>query len=48
MSLPAHLRDTVEPYQFSLSSHVNGRVHGFFLDHVFHIVWLDPNHRLYP
>jgi hypothetical protein len=36
------------PYQFSLSSNAHGRVHGFFLDEVFYIVWLDPEHLLYP
>jgi hypothetical protein len=35
------------PYQFSLSSNAHGRVHGFFIDQVFYIVWLDPEHRLY-
>jgi hypothetical protein len=35
------------PYQFSLSSNAYGRVHGFFIDEVFYVVWLDPNHRLY-
>jgi hypothetical protein len=35
------------PYQFSLSSNEHGRVHGFFIDEVFYIVWLDPNHLLY-
>lgn len=35
------------PYQFSLSSNEHGRVHGFFIDNVFYIVWLDPNHLLY-
>jgi len=34
------------PYQFQLSQGT-GRVHGFFIDVVFHIVWLDPHHRLY-
>ena len=33
-------------YQFQLSKGT-GRVHGFFIDLVFHIVWLDPHHRLY-
>ncbi len=23
------------------------RVHGFFIDNVFYVVWLDPNHELY-
>jgi hypothetical protein len=36
------------PYQFSLSSNEHGRVHGFFIDEVFYIVWLDPDHLLYP
>ena len=36
------------PYQFSLSSTAHGRVHGFFVDEIFYIVWLDPNHLLYP
>ena len=35
------------PYQFSLSSNAHGRVHGFFINEVFYIVWLDPNHLLY-
>ena len=36
------------PYQFSVSSNEYGRVHGFFIHEVFYIVWLDPNHQLYP
>ncbi len=37
------------PYQFSLSSNEHGRIHGFgfFIDEVFYIVWLDPDHLLY-
>lgn len=35
------------PYQFSLSTNEHGRVHGFFIEDVFYIVWLDPNHNLY-
>lgn len=35
------------PYQFSLSSNEHGRVHGFLIDHVFYVVWLDPDHLLY-
>ncbi|MBE9198001.1 MULTISPECIES: hypothetical protein [unclassified Nodularia (in: cyanobacteria)] len=35
------------PYQFSLSSNEHGRVHGFFIDEIFYIVWLDPDHLLY-
>jgi hypothetical protein len=36
------------PYQFSISSNEHGRVHGFFIEEVFYIVWLDPDHNLYP
>ncbi|MEH1796470.1 MULTISPECIES: hypothetical protein [unclassified Nostoc] len=35
------------PYQFSISSNEHGRVHGFFIDEIFYIVWLDPDHLLY-
>lgn len=34
-------------YQFQISSNEHGRVHGFFIENVFYIVWLDPNHNLY-
>lgn len=36
------------PYQFSLSSNEHGRIHGFFIGEIFYIVWLDPDHLLYP
>lgn len=45
--LNAQLREST-PYQFSISSNAHGRVHGFFIDHVFYVVWLDPDHLLYP
>lgn len=35
------------PYQFSVSSNEHGRIHGFFIDDIFYIVWLDPEHKLY-
>ncbi len=35
------------PYQFSLSTNEHGRVHGFFIENMFYIVWLDPDHNLY-
>jgi len=35
------------PYQFSLSSNKHGRVHGFFIEEIFYIVWLDAGHKLY-
>jgi hypothetical protein len=31
-----------------LTANEYGRVHGFFLDEVFYVVWLDPDHKLYP
>ena len=37
-----------EAYQFSLTANEYGRVAGFFRDNVFHVVWLDPDHLLYP
>jgi len=35
------------PWQFSVSANEYGRVHGFFVNSTFFIVWLDPKHRLY-
>jgi hypothetical protein len=35
------------PFQFAVSANLHGRIHGFFVDHVFFIVWLDPDHCLY-
>lgn len=46
----AHLNEQLRastPYQFSISGNAHGRVHGFVVDHVFYVVWLDPDHRLY-
>jgi hypothetical protein len=34
-------------WQFSLSANEHGRVHGFLIENVFYVVWLDPRHRLY-
>ncbi|NET71718.1 MAG: hypothetical protein F6K62_12515 [Sphaerospermopsis sp. SIO1G2] len=36
-----------QPYQFQLSSNEYGRIHGFFIENIFYIVWLDPDHLLY-
>ena len=36
------------PFQFAVSANEHGRVHGFFINHVFFVVWLDPDHSLYP
>ncbi|OKH32147.1 hypothetical protein NIES2119_26945 [[Phormidium ambiguum] IAM M-71] len=35
------------PYQFQISANEYGRVHGFFSENVFYIIWLDPDHNLY-
>lgn len=37
-----------DAWQFSITSNEHGRVHGFLIDHVFYVVWFDPNHKLYP
>ncbi|QOY92198.1 hypothetical protein IRI77_30170 [Paludibaculum fermentans] len=34
-------------WQFEVSSNEHGRVHGFFIDQTFFVVWVDPEHRLY-
>lgn len=36
-----------EAYQFCVSGNEHGRVHGFFRDTIFYIVWLDPDHNLF-
>ena len=45
----AHLDEQVEPeqyWQFGIRADQPWRVHGFFIDSVFYIVWLDPLHNL--
>lgn len=37
-----------DSWQFQITSNKHGRVHGYFIGNVFYIVWLDPNHNLYP
>lgn len=39
---------SITPYQFQISANEHGRLHGFFIDQVFYVVWLDPDHELYP
>jgi hypothetical protein len=46
--LPGEEQLVEKPYQFSISTNKHGRVHGFFIGEVFYVVWLDPNHKLYP
>jgi hypothetical protein len=45
--LNEQLRD-MDAWQFQIETNNYGRIHGIFIDDVFFIVWLDPNHRLYP
>jgi hypothetical protein len=35
------------PRQFQLEK-TKGRVHGFMIENIFHVVWLDPVHALFP
>ncbi len=35
-------------WQFSIKGNKYGRVHGFFIENIFHVVWLDPEHKVYP
>jgi hypothetical protein len=44
--LHSQLQD-LPPYQFSITANEYG-VHGFVLGNVFHVVWLDREHRLLP
>jgi hypothetical protein len=37
-----------DAWQFSISANEHGRVHGFLIENVFYVVWLDPEHKLYP
>lgn len=37
-----------DAWQFQISSNAHGRVHGYFVSSVFYIIWLDPEHELYP
>lgn len=46
-SLPDHLQNC-QPWQFSITANKHGRVHGFFINETFYIVWIDVDHALYP
>ena len=47
-NFPQHDQIVDVPYQFSLGKNEHGRVHGFFINNTFYIVWLDKMHELYP
>lgn len=36
-----------DAWQFQLTSNEHGRVHGFFIESTYYVVWLDPEHQLY-
>ena len=36
-----------EFWQFEITSNEHGRVHGILIGEVFHVIWLDPCHKLY-
>jgi len=45
--IPNEVQLVNTPYQFQISANEYGRVHGFFSENIFYIVWLDPDHNLY-
>lgn len=45
--IPGEEQIVSTPYQFELSANQYGRIHGFVIDSVFFIRWLDPDHNLY-
>jgi len=36
-----------QPYELGITRNEHGRVHGFFVETVFYVVWLDPKHQLF-
>ncbi len=38
----------IQAWQFEITRNAHGRVHGFLTAEVFFIVWIDPDHLLYP
>ena len=41
------LNESGDCWQIGISK-ANGRIHGFFYENIFHIIWLDRYHNLYP
>jgi len=37
-----------DAWQISISANAYGRIHGYFIANIFYIIWLDPEHKLYP
>lgn len=38
----------IDAFQFECEEKQYGRIHGFYIDNIFFVVWLDPDHSLYP
>jgi len=38
---------SLDGYEIQVEKKKYGRIHGFILDNVFFVVWLDPDHKLY-
>lgn len=45
--LNTQFREQIVAWQFTVSANQYGRIHGFWIDDVFYIVWIDPKHKLY-
>ena len=37
-----------DAWQFQICQEEDWRVHGILIDDTFYVIWLDPNHQLYP
>lgn len=46
--LPSKLMEQVKGDCYQLGINHVFRIHGFFIENIFYVVWLDPNHELYP
>lgn len=46
-SLNSQLRDE-EAWQFEITRNEHGRLHGLLIIETFYVVWIDPDHKLYP
>ncbi len=46
--MPVFLTEDVEKYDVIRFSHNNGRIVGFRKNHVFYILWIDCEFKLYP
>lgn len=44
--IPQEEQIVSQPYELNCTSNEHGRIHGFFKDETFNIVWFDPEHNL--